>query len=520
MIEKLNIKNDRGLGLYISERRISFALVKRNLRDLRLVKAGSIPTPEGAIADGCVRDAGLLGKAIKSLLDKHHIRHRQAYISLPARPVISQIVDLPKYVPSNLAKFVQSEIRHSAAVSGKEAQYDFCGLGFGPGGASERIFVGATDRDKINALLKACTPAKVEPISIELSPIATLRALYRKRIAAATGMTSLVVMVGTSTLTLCVVRKGVLDFIRSVDLSEVSGDADAFLDRCRGEIETVIQYYELEVDPQSDIKWNLVVETESRALSQEQAEALAGGRSNIAVHLSSDASLYRDTDLRESKSIESASITAIGLAIKDIDPTALNISINLLPPEAKEINAAKKYCLVTANIAAIVLLAMFITGGLIRMQLDQTEKRLEAAKTGSASGSIETVLSRQRDLSSRIESLEAQVKGMGETYEDGNIAMWTDLLEEIRKNTPKSLCIIHLVSPDNQKLSLSGYGLSYKSIHLFADLLRESAFIESAMVTETNKSAQFEGYVTYSIDCVLRNPAAEPVSEEDASDAS
>ncbi len=520
MIEKLAIKNDRALGIHISESRISFALVKHELREIRLVKAGHIAVPPNAIENGSIKDPALLGKALKTLLDKSHVRNRQACISLFARPVIAQIIDLPKYIPSNMAKFVQSEIRHSAALSGKEAQYDFCGLTATSQAMPERIFVAAANKDKINTMLKTCIAAKVEPVSIELPTIGALRALYKKRITIGPER-KLVVGIQRSMISFAVLSHGNLELIRNIDISSLAEDETRFLDRCCSEMEVLFQFYELEVEQGSNAGWQVLFQTETRSLNLQALQERWKDRPNVQVSLCSDQTIYDDIPIKKAKSIDNASTTAIGLALRMIESSSLGIEINLLPPEAKEISTAKKYCLVTANIAAVVLLTMFIIGGMVRVKLSATENDLQTIKTANQSENIDHMVARQRTLTQRIERLENQKKNMGEFYDDGNIVMWTDLLDEIRRKTPKSLCIINLGSTDNENLSISGYGLSYKAIHLFADLLRESPYIETVNVAETNKMNQFEGYVTYQLECILKTPhTAESSQKEDKKNAS
>lgn len=518
MIEKFHIKNDRALGIHISESRISFALVKHDIGEIRLVKAGHIAVPEKAIENGFIKDPALLGKTLKTLLDRNGIRNRQAYISLLARPVISQIIDLPRYIPSNMAKFVQSEIRHSAVLSGKEPQYDFCGIGSSMRANLDRIYVAATNKEKISTLLKACSAAKVEPLSIELPTIAALRALYKKKIVSQPDVRSLVVLIQKSMVTLCVLSRGHLDLIRNIDMQSVAGDQNAFLEKCFNEIEMIFQFYELEVEQGTSASWQVIFQTETRRLSPETLQHKLGERANTQLCICSDETIYEDISIKKCKSIEAASITAIGLALKTLESNSLGIEINLLPPEAMEMTSAKKYCLVTANIAAVVLLLMFIIGGMVRVRLSNTENQLKTIKSTGKTENIEHLLIRQRTLTEQITRLDAQRNRMGEFYNDGNIQMWTELLDEIRDKTPKSLCILHLVSTDNEKLSITGYGLSYKSIHLFADLLRDSKNIESVKVIETNKSTQFEGYVTYSLDCRLFSPRITEVQDKEETD--
>jgi type IV pilus assembly protein PilM len=178
---KFGIKTS--LGISISESRINIALLRQLGSEIELVKAASIPVPEGAITGGNITNPASLAGAIKKLLAKNNIRRQRATVSLVAKPVLTQIIDLPDDIPGNLGQFIQAEIKHSPVLAGKEPHYDFCGLGTTGTEAANRVFVGATDNEKISTLLKTLSLAGIDARSVELGVTAAIRALYTNRIS-------------------------------------------------------------------------------------------------------------------------------------------------------------------------------------------------------------------------------------------------------------------------------------------------------------------------------------------------
>ena len=507
----LDIKSKISLGIDITSEWINIALVKRVKDELKLLKSARAKVPEGAMTDGNISDAGLLARMIRDLLKQNKIRTHHAAISLVAKPVLTQVIDLPEELPGNLGQFVQSEIKHSAVFAGKEAHYDFCGLGITGSEGVERVFVGATDSEKVSTLLKTLSLAGVEPASIELPVIAALRALYAKKIADKFDCNLLVAFLHNSVITLCVFRKTVVDFIRCIDMSGEMNDPAAYISRFEREIDAVTQFYDIEISESGEDKWEAFAACDSPELNRENLQFSLQKKFGPDAHVCSSSSIYSDTLVMENESIECVSITAVGLAMKSLGFAGVNAKVDLLPPEAEEVKATKRMLLVTANVAAAILLVMFMAGGYVQFQLRKHQEMMSQRKQVSDHEDIEQLLTAQRLVNSQIEYLSDKKSKMDTVCEAHNVSNWSEILGDIARCTPTSLCIKQLRSMSDSMLVLEGEALSYKSIHLFAELLGGSDYIESATVSGTNKSNHEEVLITYSIHCELPDNRNEQV---------
>ena len=244
-------------------------LLKQIAGKIKVAKADDIDIPDGVITNGNITDATALGDVIKKLLNRNRIRYRQAVVSLVAKPVLIQIIDLPEEIPGNLRQFVQTEIKHSSVLAGKEPHYDFCGFVDAELKSMSRILVGATDHEKVSTLLKALSIARVEPMVIELDMIASIRALYSEKIANEYDCNVLVALLCRSAITICVFRKGALDFIRAIDISDEQGDFDKYVARYQDEINAVIQFYEIEVDIATANDWKIFAVSNDSSIDTE-----------------------------------------------------------------------------------------------------------------------------------------------------------------------------------------------------------------------------------------------------------
>ena len=490
------------LGINIGQDRISAALLRQVKGEIRLEKAAQAPVPEGAIIDGNIAEPAVLAKTLNDMLKQNRISTRQAVVSLVARPTLIQTIDLPEEIPGNIGQFILSEIKHSPALAGKEPYFDFCRLSSRASEGKERMFVTATDNEKILVLLKTLGLAKVDATSIEPGLIARLRALYSKKISNRHGCNLIITSIDGPIVTICVFRKEELDFIRTIDLSEQAPSPDEFIARCETEISAVIQFYDIEI-ADADDKWEFVVELDNPAIKPADMQFFLERKFGTDVEICSSSSVYTATSLAENASIESASIAAVGLAMKNLDTAGFNININTMPAEAELGKTRKRFRLITANLAAAILLCMFIAAGFVRAQLDKTERTITEDKQSDPTGNIEQLLSRQRSLNEQIAHFSGKIKGMNAIFDDNSIDNWPEILNDIRSKTPESVYITELSCEDDTTILIKGNALSFNSVQIFAELLCQAKSVESATVTERNKNHEVDGLVSYTINCIL-----------------
>ncbi len=492
------------LGITISQQTISFALLRKVMREIRLVKSGSVQTPDKALVNGEIKDPAVLGKAIKNLIDRNKIRYRKASVAVITRPMLSLIVELPKDVPVNLSNYIQQEIKHSALLSGKEPRYDYCGIGKGRD-EKQRLLVAATDNGKISVLIKALETAKVDPVTIETAPFAASRAIFDKKISPI-GMQGLTLFayLNDSTLTISVMKKRELDFTRNIDLTPSSQDAPPIAEQCLTEIDAVIRYYEFELNTQQEEQWRMVLVSENSEVPVSQIYDKVSGKYDFEILTSDNNNVSESCPVSAESQAKDACLSSLGSALKNLSPAGPMTNINLMPPEAEEIKEAKQLGLITANAAAVIVMVMFWISGLIYLGIEGTRKFTEDFKKDNPANNIEKLLKEQRHINSEMSYLTGKKEKMGVINSHGDVSYVADFMNEIRKNTPKALCINSVLYTNNVALEIQGNALSYKSIHLFAELLSGNERFESAKVTETGKNREYEGFVTFKIDCVLK----------------
>ncbi|MHC4325178.1 MAG: pilus assembly protein PilM [Planctomycetota bacterium] len=491
------------LGIDICGDRINVALLRQAGGKIELVKAASATVPEGAMANGNITNPASLAGAIRQLLAQNQIRRQPAALSLVAKPILTQIIDLPDEIPENLTQFISTEVKHSPVLAGKEPYCGSCSLGSAGPDSSGRVFVTATDNKKISTLLKTMTLAGIDPKSIELDVSASARALYANRISDRYDHNLLFGLIHGSVMTICVFRKGEFDFIRYIDMGADADDSDKIIARCEDEFSAVIQFYDIEIESAANTMWEFVVALDTTVMEAQDLEFSLQKKFGVEAHVCSSSTIYTDTTLEKNASAEQASLTAVGLAMKRFKVPASQIKIDLIPPEVQERRVTKKLVLVTANIAAIILLFMLITAGIVRIRLNQVQPLSPQSQYNNPAESMEWLLTRKKLIDTKVAELSTKKAKIDEIFDGEAITNWAGILDDIRYRTPAALYITRLSCSKGPTLEIDGQSLSYRAAHLFAELLGQSEFIKSATITETNKNHRAEGLIVYSINCEL-----------------
>ncbi|HUT29885.1 MAG TPA: pilus assembly protein PilM [Sedimentisphaerales bacterium] len=497
---KLGSKN--ALGIDISETRIRLVLLKGGSQGAELVNTASLPVPKGAIKDGNVADAALLAHALKELKVRNKISWtNHAAVSLLAHPLVLQIIELPSPLPTNVGQFVQNEVKRCVALSGKTVSFDYCRVGSGREGEG-RLLVVATDEQKVAALAEVCSRAGLNVEAIEPPVVAWARALYPRKIAGESDSNLLLATLRDGILTLCVFRGQSLDFVRTKSISEREPASGALCEWIARELNAIIRFYDFEVTNVGE-KWEIVVAPEDGLLPEDGEQLLRGAVPTASVQLRTAESAWQDTPFAKSACSEDPSVVGIGLAMRLLGMDGANLRIDLAPPESAEVRSVKNHVLLTANIAALLLLVMILAAGALGWMTRHVNRRIGQEKRGGHSRALHSLLQEQEVLEKQLRQLSNRPDQMDVVSGGCDARDWSKILEDIRARTPKAVRITELYGKKDSGMYLAGSSLSYEAVHLFVDLLNKSKYIESASPIQTERDRELDGMVKYSINCVL-----------------
>ncbi len=497
---KITIKTT--LNVDISDGRINMALLRQSAKGLELLKAASVAVPDGAITDGNIENPAKLAKAIKELRTRNKIRTRKAAVSLFSWPEVLQIVDMPKEKRANIGQFVRNELKSYVMLSGIEFASDFCRTGSGQGLGS-RLLAAATDGQNVEMLARTSNMAGLHVRVIEPPLLSYIRALYANKIEGKFDCDVLIAILHDGVLRLSVFRKQILDFVRIEKISEEQSRPDE-LSRCLVEkINEIIRSYDVDVEDSSG-KWEVTVIADGMELPPSFDESLKTEIKSENIQVRTGQSTLQDTQVAKDNGTEKASTIAIGLALGLLNQNDNSLRINLVPPESAEVRSVKKQLFVTAAIIAALPLFMVLTGTGLSLTANNVKREIAQKKQTDQSQKTDALLKEQELLDRQIKQISEIPAQLSSILGTRPSIDWANILEDIRKLTPKNIRIINLYSRDSSRMYLEGMAISYETIHLFVKMLNNSDHINSASLTETTKEDKTDGFIMYTIDCELK----------------
>ena len=496
------------LGIDVCDGSIHLALLKKGKDSVELLKAVSGPLPEGAVVGGDVEDAAKLAKAIKDLKTRHRIRADAVAISVFIKPAFSEILDVSTSGPMNAGQLVKDEVRHCVGLSGREAMSDYCRIRTKDQiGKEVRLFVAATDGQKLAEINRACRKVGLNLKSIEPPVLALARALYDAKIAHEEyDANVLLAMLRDGELTLCVFRKQSLDYVRTRDLGDDALDADILCQRIGKEVNSVIKFYAVDV-PESSGNWRITVLADGMLESMEDAaESLRAATANDDLIVMAGKDVLGNTPVTRAGRVgeeTKLSPVSVGLAIKLLGVNQGNLEINLKCSESSEVRALKKDTLIAANaFAAVLTLGILAVAGLI-VSIGKTIDRTGSLRKNRPTASLTAMAKEMDSHAEMIRELREGPERLKECIEARHDIDWSALLADIGSSTPKHLRITNLSSKGGAQISLEGVARSYEAIDMFARILNKSEHIEAASLRETERDEEDQLLITYIIDCSL-----------------
>jgi len=504
------LRTKTALGVDISDKRISLVLLKRGENGVELLTSASAPVPDGAIKNGNIENAEVLAKAIKNLKINSKIRTTHAAVSLFTKPVIAQIMGIPKQVPSNIGQFVQDQVKHVAVLPGNKIALDFCGVG-GVGSeasSASRLLVVATDGRKVDEIVKVCSQAGLIVEAIEPPLLAYTRALYVKKIAGKFDCNVLIAILQGNSLTLCVFRRQTMDFVRTKSISKEKAQPDELCQWLAEQINMVIQFYDVDV-PDSCGKWEITVVADGELvepLPQNAEDTLRAKVAGASLQLLTSEDICRAAVVSQPRGLANCQRTdkpspiALGLAMKLLDTNKRNLGVNLLPPEVTRLRATQKGALITANIVAAVLLIMILAINGPNWKIKKLNESI-SHKKAHLLRDTHTLIRERASVNKQIDAVGNklnQINGILDSHRDTN---WPNLLNDIGKGIPRTVRITSLSGGANSGMSLKGLALSNEAVYLFVDMLSKSKRISSASIAGTKRDSK--GFISYEINCTL-----------------
>ena len=192
--------------------------------DPHLIKMGQVADPEG------------LGEVIKNATKA--IEPSKCYVvcALPGLRSVSRIINIPNVSKKEMEVVIPREVRRTMTVSEEDNYFHWQVLPATT--AQTRVFVLAVPKEPLSALLRALNQANLRPKSIDLKPLALMRAVNQRD--------AIIANCESNSMELVIISDDVPVLIRSVFLGEGVVTQDYAVGRISDELgRTIVTYNEI-----------------------------------------------------------------------------------------------------------------------------------------------------------------------------------------------------------------------------------------------------------------------------------
>ena len=513
--------NRTALGINITEKRIELVLLRKNKNGIKLLKSAEGFVPEGAVKNGSIENPAILAKAIKKLVSKNRMFASRASMALFANPVLMQILDIPEDTSGNIRQYIDNEVKHYAVLPIKKAALDFCKVRISAGTGSRRTLIVATDSRQVTTLVKELYKRGISIDSIEPAWISYTRSCYEKIISKNQNTNLLFVFIKSFSakdalknehgiLTLSLYKEKKLEFIRTKSIeSEINDTNDSslyssgFINYMAEHINAVLKFYEYGISKQSE-KWKVILlSDDNTGFNEKTQKTLKDILNPVSLEIKSHETKYLDTPIADTKMKNKPSGEAIGLAMKLLITTNNDLNINLVPSSTIIRKSQEKKTLITANIAAVLMVIMFLSIIFINHKIANVSAQINKQVKPQTQGQTVALVNERIELESQIKEISEKIENMGIIQNEDSTVNWAAILKDIGSSMPKQARLTNIYSTSQFGLVLNGQALTHDAMYEFVDALNECESIESAVYTNAQNNGQTNRLVNYSISCVI-----------------
>jgi type IV pilus assembly protein PilM len=183
-----------------------------------VVRAAQVPLAPGVVEAGEVREPEAAAEALREAWSKSGVEAKQVYLGVGNQRVIVREVALPWLPEKELRETLAFQVQEFIPMATDEAVLDFNPLGeLDQGGRRmQRILLVAAHKGMINALVDAAVVAKLDPVGIDLTPFAVIRAVGTgdEGLDLDSSGDEAVIDIGAQVTSICVHDRGITRFVR------------------------------------------------------------------------------------------------------------------------------------------------------------------------------------------------------------------------------------------------------------------------------------------------------------------
>lgn len=169
------------VGLDIGTQQIKVVEVRPSKRGLTVTALGIAPTPVGVMQNNIITDPRLMGQTVKQLLRESGITARRVVGSVAGQSaVVVRIIEVPKMTDAELKETMKWEVERHVPFAPSETMIDYQPLDQGmpdDTNPNMEVLLAVAQQDIINNFVDTVFAAGLDPVAIDIEPLATGRGL-------------------------------------------------------------------------------------------------------------------------------------------------------------------------------------------------------------------------------------------------------------------------------------------------------------------------------------------------------
>ncbi|MHB0999325.1 MAG: type IV pilus assembly protein PilM [Armatimonadota bacterium] len=209
------------VGIDIGSNLIKVVEAKPGKDGIQITALGVAPTPPGTLENDTIVDPQRLGQAIRELLKDSKISSNKSISSVSGQSsVIVRIIELPKMTKEELEKTMQWEVERHVPFSANEVVMDFQPIERPVAVIDDQnmeVLLAVAQQNAINTHVETLFAAGLDPVAIEVEPVAACRALLNDNDG--TNDSIAIVNIGAAGTEIGIYQHGLLAFPRTVPLA-------------------------------------------------------------------------------------------------------------------------------------------------------------------------------------------------------------------------------------------------------------------------------------------------------------
>ena len=225
------------VGLDIGTQQIKVAEVRFGKSGLSVTGLGVAATPYGVMQNNIITDPQLMGQAIRQLLRDSGITSKRVVGSVAGQSaVVIRIIEVPKMTEAELKETMKWEVERHVPFAPNETVIDYQALPVSDpsqdANPNMEVLLAVAQQDIVNNFVNTLFASKLDPIAIDIEPLAASRALLEVVNGVPVGSsgfggnydkdhpdTVAIVNIGASNTDIAIFQNGQLSFPRSLPLA-------------------------------------------------------------------------------------------------------------------------------------------------------------------------------------------------------------------------------------------------------------------------------------------------------------